>query len=185
VSTGFSATLWSATRAEREEATRAGCFTPPTVAARGSTAYAMLLGQLLPIYDVLDRAARARRDHPVVGPLMIDPLPSPSALEAELRTLLGPDWPDACVPVPAGRVYLDRLREVVFTWPGGLVAHRYMRSLGELPAPRLAAYRDRLDVPAWDEAEQRRIVEECRRALRLQRDLFCAVGSARAVHLVA
>jgi len=185
VSAGLSATLWSATRAEREEAARAGCLTPPTGAARGRTAYAMLLGQLLPIYDVLDRGARAGRDHPVVGPLMIDPLPSPNAVEAELRTLLGPGWPDACVPIAAGAAYLDRLREVAFTWPGGFLAHHYMRSLGELSAPRLAAYRDRLDGAAWDDTEQRRIVEECRRALRLQRDLFSAVGPARESHLVA
>ena len=182
MSAGFSATLWSATRTEREEAARAGCFTTPSLAAaRGRTSYAMLLGQLLPIYDVLDRAAVARHDHPVVGPLMLDPLPRPSTVEAELRTLLGPGWRDACAPIPAGAAYLDRLREVVFTWPGGLVAHRFMRGLGELSAPRLAAFRDRLDLPVWDAAEQRRIVEECRRALRLQRDLFCAVSVLPAV----
>jgi heme oxygenase len=145
----------------------------------------MLLGQLLPIYDALDRGARVRRDHPVVGPLLVDPLARPSHVEAELRTLLGPGWRAACGPIPAGQAYLDRLQEVAFTWPGGLVAHHFMRSLGELSATRLAAYRDRLDLPAWDGAEQRRVVEECRRALRLQRDLFCAVGPARETHLVA
>lgn len=101
--------------------------------------YAAMVAQHYFIYDVLEQAAAAMRDDPVVGPFVTDRLTRLPALERDLRFLLGPGWRSAIEPGPATARYTARIREVCFTWNGGFLAHHYTRYLGDLSGGRYIA----------------------------------------------
>lgn len=95
-------------------------------------AYADLLAQSHLVYDVLEEAARSFADHPEAEPFLHPGLVRLPALQADLQFLLGSAWRSSLVPLPATRRYTDRLREVAFGSVPGLVAHHYLRYLGDL-----------------------------------------------------
>lgn len=95
-------------------------------------AYAELVAQQRFVYLVLEDAARTMRDDPQAGPFVDDALERGPALDADLAHLLGPGWADDLEPTAATAEYCDRLRQVVYDWPGGFVAHHYVRYLGDL-----------------------------------------------------
>ena len=92
--------------------------------------FARLVRQLHAVYSVLE-AASAACDDPDLALLLVPELARVPALEADLTYLVGPDWPDLAL-VEATDAYCDRMREVCFDWSGGLVAHHYVRYLGDL-----------------------------------------------------
>lgn len=96
------------------------------------SAYAQLVAQQRLVYEVLEEAAEVMRDDPVAGPFVDDALTRVPALDADLAHLLGEGWREGLVATPATAAYVDRLREVAFDWPGGFVAHHYVRYLGDL-----------------------------------------------------
>ncbi|GAA3210103.1 biliverdin-producing heme oxygenase [Actinocorallia longicatena] len=96
------------------------------------TAYAALSVQLHAVYSVLEEASDAHRERPVAGPFCFEELRRRPALEADLALLLGPDWAKEAELTEATRAYVERLREVAFDWPGGFVAHHYVRYMGDL-----------------------------------------------------
>jgi heme oxygenase len=61
------------------------------------------------------------------------------SLEADLQFLLGDGWQDAIRPIPATIAYCERIREVGASWPGGFVAHHYVRYLGDLSGGQMIA----------------------------------------------
>jgi heme oxygenase len=101
--------------------------------------YADLVAQQHAAYAVLEAAAEAMADDPVAGPFVRPELTRLPALEADLRFLLGDDWRSAVQPNAATRTYVDRLREVCFDWPGGFVAHHYVRYMGDLSGGQFIA----------------------------------------------
>jgi heme oxygenase len=158
------------------------------------TAYGRLVVQHHAIYDALEAANRAMTADPVAGAFVDADIVRRPALERDAVAVLGPDWrarPEAEL-VPATIAYCERLREVGATWPGGWVAHQYVRYLGDLSGGRFIrtrieavygidetsgtafyafpkvpdptawkdAYRRRLDLAPWDDAERARIVDE-------------------------
>ncbi|MFI8595073.1 heme oxygenase (biliverdin-producing) [Microbacterium sp. NPDC078428] len=94
--------------------------------------YISLVAQHYFIYDALESAAAALRTDPVVAPFISDKLTRLPALEADLDFLVGPDWRERIAPLPTTKRYVDRIRKVAATWPGGFVAHHYTRYLGDL-----------------------------------------------------
>jgi len=98
--------------------------------------YAALQGQLLFVYEALETSARELRDDPVVGPFLDPRLDRVSSLEADLRWLVGADWRERVHPGDATRAHAARIREVARTWPAGLIAHHYIRYLGDLSGGR-------------------------------------------------
>ena len=94
--------------------------------------YAVLVAQLHPVYDLLERAADRMASDPVAGPFDLPGLRRRAALEADLAFFYGPRWRARVEPGEATARYCDRLREVCFDWPGGFVAHHYTRYLGDL-----------------------------------------------------
>jgi heme oxygenase len=98
--------------------------------------YAALQGQLWYVYEALESSARELRGDPIVGPFLdprLDRLPS---LDADLRALLGEGWRDRVHPGEATRAHAARIVELARTWPGGYVAHHYIRYLGDLSGGR-------------------------------------------------
>jgi heme oxygenase len=95
------------------------------------TDYAQLAAQHHAIYTVLEDAADANTD-PAIAPLLAPELRRLPALVADLEHLAGPEWVDALTITPATQAYCEQLRAVCFDWSGGLVAHHYVRYMGDL-----------------------------------------------------
>jgi heme oxygenase len=93
--------------------------------------YARLVTQHRAIYAMLEAAVAANGDDRI-RPFLAPELARSQALEADqtfLADLVGEPPPAL---LEATRAYCDRLREVCFDWSGGLLAHHYVRYLGDL-----------------------------------------------------
>lgn len=132
VTPGFAARLKEATQADHTAAEGSGFVTALLAGELPRTAYADLLGQTHAVYAVLEEAAEAQAGSPEVRPFLHPGLVRLPALEADLAFLLGPEWRRDLAILPATERYVARLREVAFDWPAGLVAHHYLRYLGDL-----------------------------------------------------
>lgn len=94
--------------------------------------YTALVVQHWAIYEALEGAADAVREHPVVAPFLSPELDRVPSLERDLAALLGDEWRDRLDYMPATVDYAARIREVAAEWPAGFVAHHYTRYLGDL-----------------------------------------------------
>ena len=98
----------------------------------GLLPYCMLLRNLHAIYVALEAALTRHAGQPLLAPIFASALFRSAALEQDLNTLHGPAWDQAIALQPASRLYVDRLRELERTGSGLLVAHAYVRYLGDL-----------------------------------------------------
>lgn len=94
--------------------------------------YIALVSQHWAIYGALEGAEPTLRDDPLVAPFLSPALTRLPALETDLAFLIGDDWRQRLVLMPATVEYAARIREVAATWPAGYVAHHYTRYLGDL-----------------------------------------------------
>lgn len=94
--------------------------------------YCMLLRNLHAIYLALEAALVHHAQQPLLAPIFASALFRTDALEQDLNTLYGPFWDQAIALQPASRLYVDRLRELHQTRSVLLVAHSYVRYLGDL-----------------------------------------------------
>lgn len=97
----------------------------------GPLDYAQLVVQHHAIYSVLEAAVDASTD-PAISPLLLPELRRLPELVADLEVLAGPAWADSLTVMPSTRAYCEHLHEVCFDSSGGLVAHHYVRYLGDL-----------------------------------------------------
>lgn len=93
--------------------------------------YVQLLGQYLPIYTALERAAATHRHAPEIATLAPAALDRAAAVIADLVALGGTDWATKVTITSATTDYVARI-EAATAWPGGFVAHHYVRYLGDL-----------------------------------------------------
>jgi heme oxygenase (biliverdin-producing, ferredoxin) len=93
-------------------------------------AHVALLQRLHPVYAVLARAARTCLDDRAT----CDRVTRLTAVAEDLAALTGPGWRDGLRSTPATTAYVNRLREVAFTWPGALAVHLEARVLADLLA---------------------------------------------------
>lgn len=91
-----------------------------------------LLANLYFVYSTLEAELDRHRDHPVVGPMVFPELNRTANLEKDLAFYYGDNWREQITPLPAGQIYVDRIREVANTAPALLVAHSYTRYMGDL-----------------------------------------------------
>lgn len=129
---GFAAHLKEATQADHTAAENAPFATELMAGRLPIAAYVDLLLQSHSIYEALETAVAAHRDHPELQPFLHPSLDRLPFLEADLAFLAGPGWREQLAPLPATARYVARLREVGAGWPAGLVAHHYLRYLGDL-----------------------------------------------------
>jgi heme oxygenase len=94
--------------------------------------YADLVAQQLFAYRVLEEGSLVMAGDPTGSRFVFPELFRLPALEQDLTALLGPDWSGRTSPTAATQEYCDRLRAVCFDWPGGYVAHHYVRYMGDL-----------------------------------------------------
>ncbi|MEV7830808.1 biliverdin-producing heme oxygenase [Streptomyces subrutilus] len=98
----------------------------------GVDAYTRYTEQLWFVYRALEDAAETLKDDPVAGPFIQPELMRVEEIERDLAHLLGPDWRESVVALPATEAYAARVAQCASEWPGGYVAHHYTRYLGDL-----------------------------------------------------
>lgn len=171
-------------------------------------AYAALLRNLHALYAALEAALRAAQAHAAVARLPLAALWREPALAADLAVLLGPRWPDGPPCCAATRDYAERLQALASDRPAMLLAHAYLRYLGDLhggqilqrqlqqclgaatptsfydfgPPGEVAAlraqFRAALAAAPVSEDEAEALVEEARWGFRQHQRLFEALASA-------
>lgn len=95
-------------------------------------AYCALLRNLHGIYAVLEPALERHAQHPAIAPVYLPALWRGPALEHDLDVLHGAGWRDDLPLQSAALDYTRRLRELGAARPALLLAHAYVRYLGDL-----------------------------------------------------
>jgi heme oxygenase len=139
-------------------------------------AYARHLVALHPVYTTLEEAMEDLRDTPRLAPFYIPALWRSASLAADLRHLRGAEWHRE-EPVPSARRYAEHLRRIREHTPILLVAHCYVRYLGDLSGGQVLKkvvrqhlgldgegasfyeFREIADVAAFKEGYRRRLDE--------------------------
>lgn len=108
-----------------------------------------LTADLYFLYSTLEAEMVRHREHPVVGPMVFTELLRTQALAGDLAYYYGERWQHEVVATPAGRRYVDRILEISATNPALLVAHAYVRYMGDLSGGQGLRHivRSALDLP--------------------------------------
>lgn len=176
----FSTAIRAATADAHRDAERSSFLADLVGGSLPLEGYGRLVAQHRAIYEALEAANEAMAADPVAGTFVQQDVVRLPALERDVVAVLGEGWaarPEAEL-VPATVEYCDRLREVGASWPGGWVAHQYVRYLGDLSgglfirtrveavfgidAGSGTAFYDFPQVPdpaAWKDAYRRRLDE--------------------------
>jgi heme oxygenase len=124
--------LKTATAAEHHRVERSGIMPALLRGQIGRDGYVALLRNLHAIYAVLEPALQRHAGRATVGPVVLPELFRRAAIEADLAALGAAGEPPAAALAPAARQYVQRLRDIDAAQPGLLVAHAYVRYLGDL-----------------------------------------------------
>ncbi|NLD76290.1 MAG: heme ABC transporter ATP-binding protein [Acidimicrobiales bacterium] len=128
----FTQILRAATWADHQRAEQAP-FVKDLVAGDLSVeGYATMVDQHLHVYRALEAAMHEQSDDPVLARFHDEALDRVSALEADLAFLRGPGWEERSEVLPETAEYAGRIRALAGTWNAGLLAHHYVRYLGDL-----------------------------------------------------
>jgi len=132
---GLAARLRQGTRAWHERAERSGVMAALIGGTIERAAYGALLRNLQAIYAALEpalAAAARAADDPVLDFVCAEPLPRCAALEADLEALCGAGWCERITVVPAALDYARHVEALAARDAGRLLAHAYVRYLGDL-----------------------------------------------------
>jgi heme oxygenase len=100
--------------------------------------YVGLLRALHPVYAALEAAMGAHKGDAVVGMVYDPALNRTAALEQDLEFFAGKDW--RAIPlIEAASAYAKHLTELGDKMPRALVAHAYVRYLGDLSGGQMMA----------------------------------------------
>lgn len=91
-----------------------------------------LVADLYYVYTTLEAELARHQNHPVVGPIVFSELKRTANLEEDLIFYYGENWREQISASPEGQNYVARLQEISNTNPALLVAHAYVRYMGDL-----------------------------------------------------
>jgi heme oxygenase len=100
-------------------------------------AYCVLLRNLHPIYATLEPALRRHAQHPALSPVVLDRLWRSRPLADDLDALHGPSWREAIGLQAATEDFVAHLHRLSDDHPPLLLAHAYVRYLGDLSGGQL------------------------------------------------
>ncbi|AJK67734.1 biliverdin-producing heme oxygenase [Corynebacterium marinum] len=96
--------------------------------------------QLWFVYSALEVAVREHSADPRLAVVADPRLERVGALERDLADLIGPQWRSCILPGPGAAAYVDRLAGLAEVGDvTGLIAHHYVRYLGDLSGGQLLA----------------------------------------------
>jgi heme oxygenase len=125
-----------ATRELHTEVERTGVMAALLGGRLGRSGYIALLRNLHAIYAALEVALEAESEAALIAPLKLQPLARSTRLADDLVHLHGPAWADELPLAGAAVAYAGRLRARA---PAALVAHAYVRYLGDLSGGQVLA----------------------------------------------
>lgn len=131
MSESLAARLRQETKQKHTEAERSGIMRKLLTKNLDLGTYVALLRNLLPVYEALEAEMVQHASDPVVAPFYHPGLARASALKADLDHLGGPDWAELPV-LPEAQAYIDQIHAAAKQDPALLVAHSYVRYLGDL-----------------------------------------------------
>lgn len=91
-----------------------------------------LIANLYFVYSALEAELLRYASHPVVGLIYFPQLNRKANLEKDLAFYYGEDWRHQIAVSEAGKAYVARIQELASTEPILLVAHAYVRYMGDL-----------------------------------------------------
>ncbi|MBZ8178578.1 biliverdin-producing heme oxygenase [Oscillatoria salina] len=91
-----------------------------------------LLGNLYFVYNALEEELLRHSQHPVVSLIYFPELNRQANLEADLAFYYGNNWQNLISAAEAGKAYVNHIHHIANTEPALLVAHSYVRYLGDL-----------------------------------------------------
>ena len=141
--------LREATAAAHDDAEHSGFMTSLLDGELNACAAADLAGQLWFIYGALEDAVRSVADTPEGAAIADERLERHGALERDLEFLVGRRWRSQIEALPSTAAYVNRLTELARTRDAAcLVAHHYVRYLGDLSGGQIIArrLRDHYDI---------------------------------------
>lgn len=115
------------------------------------SAFQRLLCNLYGVYSALEEAMIAHQEDPIVGPMVFPELWRRENLAADLAFYFGQtwqtDWPSQVTDT--GQAYVSRIHQIAQENPALVVAHSYVRYLGDLSGGQglRAIARKALDLP--------------------------------------
>jgi heme oxygenase len=132
----LAARLREATWPSHRLAERTGFMVALLAGRLDRAAYALLLRNLEPLYVALESGLERHSGDPVIAAFRRPSIYRAPALRADLAMIAGPAW--STLPLmPAARAYVERLGELTAAWPAGLLAHAYVRYMGDLSGGQL------------------------------------------------
>ena len=134
--------LREATAAAHDDAENSGFMTAFLDGELHPCSAADLAGQLWFIYGALEDSVRAIADTPEGAAIADVRLERHDALERDLEFLVGPHWRSSIEALPSTAAYVNRLTELGRTRDASaLLAHHYVRYLGDLSGGQIIARR--------------------------------------------
>lgn len=141
-SNGLAARLKEATRDLHRQAERSGLMADLLQGRMSRQAYCLLLRGLQPVYAALESGLDVHRDDPNLRRLWQPSLRRLPALEQDLAHFAaGHDWRRAWPEPASASAYALRLTELAQSAPALLIAHAYLRYLGDLHGGQMLACR--------------------------------------------
>jgi heme oxygenase len=132
MNTGLAQRLRDGTRTLHREAEGAGIM-PALLAGRLPAAiFHALQRNLHPIYLALESGLSRHADHAGIAAIARPALARGPRLAADLQSLHGEGWRDEVPVLASTRTYVERLQQLEAAEPLGLVAHAYVRYLGDM-----------------------------------------------------
>ncbi len=136
---GLAARLRAATLAPHARAERSGVVAVILSGQVQRAPYALLLRNLLPVYRAIEDGLRQHRATPWLAPFAGPALFRAGALSADLAALCGDDWAERLRVLPAAARYAHRVALAADGDGARLIAHAYVRTLGDLSGGQLLA----------------------------------------------
>jgi heme oxygenase len=118
---------------------------------RNAADFARLTGQLRSVYGALEPAVTSMRSAGRLADVFDPRLDRLAAIDHDLHALANGDAAALIDPLPTTSAYVDRLREVADA-PARLLAHHYVRYLGDLSGGQIIATLMRRHYGIGDEA---------------------------------
>jgi len=111
--------------------------------------YAMLLRNLLPVYEAMESVMRARSGCPGFEVIVDPALFRRAAIESDLRAIAGARWRASLPALPVAKRYASRVLQVARRHGHPWLGHVYTRYLGDLSGGRILkrVLADRLRLP--------------------------------------
>lgn len=105
------------------------CFLKGTVE---KNSYRKLVTNLYFVYSAMEEEMDLLKDHAIISKIYFPQLNRKESLEKDLAFYYGANWREEIEISPAGKAYVERIREVANNQPELLVGHCYTRYLGDL-----------------------------------------------------